>query len=126
MQVRKIDLEKDLPEISVWWVEQNWTPIPKSLLPKTGFIIDNYAAGFLYTTDSDFGVMEWIIANPNTKKEIRREALDLLIKALLEEADNKNIKAIFTSAEHKGLIERYKKHGFKITDRNMTNLVRLK
>ncbi len=125
MEVRKIDLEKDYSTLEKWWTSYEWPSIPKYLLPPTGYIVDGYSAGFLYKTDSPFCVLEWVVGNKESDRDKRAEALDLVLKSLLAEADDNGYKAIFTSCEHKGLIERYKKFNFIQTDNNMTNLVRL-
>lgn len=107
-----------------WWNKQNWQAPDRNMLPKTGLIIENICAGFLYKTDSDVALLEFIIANPESNKEERSEALDLLINNLVNIAKESGYKAIFTSLQHTKLLERYKKHGFIETDKSMTNMIK--
>jgi hypothetical protein len=115
----------DYSVISEWWKSHKWPVLPEHMLPKTGMIIDNFCAGFLYKTDSSIAWLEFIISNPSTKKEERADALDILIKGLVNRAKEDGFKTIFTSVEHPSLITKYKNNGFVIGDTNMTNLVRL-
>lgn len=107
-----------------WWSGHGWTPPSQEMLPEIGFVVDNIAAGFLYKTDSKITWLEFIIANPRSEKNERSKALDLVIEQLYSKAKELGFKAVFTSATHKGLIDRYKKHGFEVSDLEMTNLVK--
>lgn len=122
--IRPIDFSKDYEILERWWKEHNWLPVHPSLLPKTGFIVDEVCAGWLYKTDSAFALLEFVVSDKNAEKDRRDKALNILINSLLEEADKAGFKVVFTSLEHPKLIERYQKFGFKVTDKNMTNMVR--
>lgn len=123
MNIRRFEITKDYPQVADWWFEQKWPIIDTKHLPRIGFIVDGYCAGFLYQTDSAFGLLEFVIANPKTDKEERSKALDLLLETLIKQAKELNIKSLFTSLEHPKLLERYKKHGFNVSDTNMTNML---
>lgn len=123
MEVRKYE-RYEYYTLVEWWNQHNWKAPSINMLPKTGFIVENVCAGFLYKTDSEIAWLEFIISNPNSDKEERSKGLDLVINALLEEAKISGFKAVFTSVEHKKLIERYKEHGFIETDKDMTNMVK--
>lgn len=116
---------EDLAEIGSWWNKHKWGVLPPEMLPKTGFVVESYCAGFLYKTDSSIAILEFIISNPSTDKEKRAEALDLLISTLITKAKEDGHSAIFSSIQHPSLISRYKKHGFVTGDLNMTNMVRV-
>jgi hypothetical protein len=122
--VTKFEAEKHYETICSWWASHGWTPLPLGALPKTGFVVPGYAAGFLYKTDSQFAVMEWIVANPNSDKIGRRAALDAVVAALLKEAETSGYLLVQTSVEHLGLIARYETHGFVKTDTGMSNMIR--
>lgn len=114
----------DYPTLVAWWSAQNFPTIPPQFLPTTGLIIDGLCAGFLYGSDSAICWLEWVVANPEADKAERRAALDELIEALAANAASRGYKAIFTSVVHPGLLERYKQHGFVITDNGVTHLLR--
>jgi len=115
----------DYPKLIEWWKMHNWTPPAYDMLPKIGFIIDGYCAGFLYQTDSKVALLEFIIANPNSDKEKRSGCLDELINVLLSTAQEMGYTRVFSSIQHPKLIERYNKHGFLQTDTNMTNFIKV-
>ena len=115
----------DYPLISSWWNARSFPPIPPQFLPPTGFIVGDHAAGFLYSTDSGIAWMEWITTNPQSVKIDRDNALNSLIDALTVEAKRLGFSAVFTSVADSGLISRYARHGFGVTDTTMTNMVRV-
>jgi hypothetical protein len=123
MKVRRF-ISSDYNDLVNWWKAQKWTPVPEDHLPEYGLVIDGIAAGFIYRTDSKFALLEFVIANPNTTKEERSEALDLIIDDLLFIAKELGHSTVFTSLEHPKLLERYEKHGFIPTDKNVTNMIR--
>lgn len=114
--------------VSHWWREHEWPVIPLEMLSTTGFVaLVNGApicAGWLYSTDSKICWLEYLISNPHSASYDRSTALDALVDELAYTAKNMGFSAIFTSTNHKGLIERYKHHDFKVADEDMINLVR--
>lgn len=123
MEVRKFQTS-DYFELCGWWNKHNWPCIPLDHLPENGFIVEGLAAGFLYKTDSKFGLLEFVVANPDSSKEDRAQALDLVIDNTLNLAKELGFKSIFSSITHPKLIQRYQEHGFMMTDENMTNMIR--
>jgi hypothetical protein len=122
--IRPIDLSTDYEMILSWWKGHNFAELPAQMLPRTGFIADNAACGFLYSTDSGIAWMEWITTNPEASKSRKKEALGAVVNALVNEAGRLGFKVIFTSVENEKLISGYKKHGFIETDKHMTNMIR--
>lgn len=116
--------EKDYPIVCSWWKDHQWPSIPLSFLPKTGIIVDDCAAGFLYCTDSKLCWLEFVVVDKSADKQRRRDALDLLISESIEIAKESGYMVMFSSVSHAGLIQRYKNHGFDVTDQNMTNLIK--
>lgn len=102
----------DYPVLKEWWKAHEWTPVNPEMLPKTGYIIDDLCAGFLYTTDSCVGLIEWIVSNPKADKINKNIALDLLISEISREAKSRGMKILHTTTAHAALIERYKRNDF--------------
>jgi hypothetical protein len=129
MKSRKFDegMAGDYEKLTVWWQLHNWPTPPLECLPPTGFIVEHegqdIAAGFLYLTDSEMCLLEYVVGNPLCDKIVRGNALDLLISTLLAEASYQGRKFVFSSIMHPSLIERYKKHGGIATESNMTNFI---
>lgn len=123
MEIREYK-PSDYENIKEWWKGHQWTPPTQGMLPATGAIVEGYCVGFLYKTDSEFAMFEFIVSNPNTSKEERSKALDLLIDTLVVEANKQGFKYIFTTSNHERLIERLVAHDFIVSDKNVTHVVR--
>ena len=52
-------------------------------------------AGFIYYTNSDAVVVEWIISNPEYRESDRKDAITLLIQAVERVLKDQGIKYIF-------------------------------
>lgn len=123
MQARTY-IDTDYVSVAKWWLGHKWPVVEKKSLPKTGFIVDNVCAGFLYKTDSSIAWLEFIIANPRSSKEERSEGLNAVIEAAIKHASDEGFTTVFSSLQHPGLINRFKEHGFQERDNNMTNVMR--
>jgi hypothetical protein len=112
MKVRFFTSE-DYPMICKWWVDHRHDAVALECLSKTGIIVNDICAGFLFKTDSAVALMEYIVSDPQSEKEFRRESLDHLIELLVSEAKKSGFSVIFTSFESIALCERLKsKHDF--------------
>lgn len=120
---------EDYTMLEKWWTDQKWAPVPKDMLPTLGIIMTvdgkDICAGFLYTSNSPTGWMEWVIADPESDKQIRSEALNELVDNLITLATLKKCKYIVTSVLHPKLMERLETKGFIKTDQQMTNMVKV-
>lgn len=123
MQVRKFE-EQDYEVVCAWWDSHGWPRVPFTSLPFNGYLVDGTCAAFLYVTDSDLAIMEWIIGNPAVEKSVRGEALNNLIEFISKDAKNMGYKTIITMTKHSKLIDRFVSHGFMVTDENMIHLVK--
>lgn len=115
--------------VSKWWNSQQWPAIPLEMLPQTGFLAVSggkpVAACWLYKTDSHIALLEWMIGDPEAAPKLRGDAQNLLIEQATREAQELGFKALFTMSQHARLIERLRtQHGFKVTDKGMTHLIR--
>lgn len=118
----------DYPMLVGWWQGHGWPVLPPDLLPSTGLVIEQSdgkpaVAGFLYLTNSAFCVLEWIVSDPLCQKEIRGEAVNLLLSTMIKWCEELGCKAIYSSLDRPALIERYKAHGFEVGDIG-TNMIR--
>ncbi len=119
--------EKHYFEIKSWWKFHNWSCVPLNHLPKIGIVVytgDKMAcAAWLYQTDSAICIIDWVIANPEIRKQERTDCLDFLITALKDAAFSLGFGSIFTFTRHSLLISRLEKHNFKNTSDGMVNLI---
>lgn len=110
MIVRKVK-KKDLEQIRNWYLKRG-EPDQTLVLSDIGFIVDNVAAAFLYTTNSPICMFEAYITNPETNKDERKEALDLITNKLFETAKNMNFKTIISLVNNKATHQRCLDYGF--------------
>jgi hypothetical protein len=89
---------RDFPQVEAWGKEYG-TEYREHQFPKTGFIVDGVAAYFLYSTDSSCCWVENMIANKHVSKETRDEALDLIIQAILTEAEKLGFKIAYATTD---------------------------
>lgn len=125
--IRRYNHIMDYKKISEWWNKRDSDPIPSNLLPAIGYIVDECCAGWLYKTDSDFCLIEWIVSDPSSDKIERDEALDVLIDTLENEAKKQGFTVMFTSISRDKtphLEDRMKKHDFVLGDENMANYIK--
>lgn len=121
--MRRIDLNTDYETLSTWWTGYDFPVVPKECLPENGLIIDGLCAGFIYKTDSNIAIMEWIIGNKEADSGARKAALEDLIKSLTDMARSLGYKRVFSMVKHPNLIQLYKENGFLESDTNMTHFV---
>lgn len=123
----------DYTELCDWW---NWWPswdIPPTIdildNLKYGIIISynnqNVCAGFIYFTNAKgFGLLEYVVSTYKVKdKSIRKEALELLIVALLDIAKKQGVHTVFSSLQSDHLIKIYKDCGFQTGSQNTTEMI---
>jgi hypothetical protein len=127
MQIRFFRPEADYEMVSAWWKAWKWPVLPLDALPKTGVIIStqtDVCAGWLYQSDSSIAWIEFIISNPNYREPDRSLCLDTLIGTLLTLAREAGYQNVFTSTNAASLIKRHERNGFRVTDINVTHLMR--
>lgn len=119
--------EKDYPMVCEWWRRHEWPLIPLKALSEFGMIAHEdgvmLCAAWLYLMTRYWGLIEWVIVNPDAPRKARQLGLKLLLARLKEEAKVFHVEAIFSSLKSNGLIRLYEKAGFKVTDTGMSNLV---
>lgn len=122
----KIELvnEQNYEMLVEWWKGHNWGIIPYSMLPKIGFIVEDTVAGFIYSTDSEICLIEWIISDPKSEKLKRKECVDILLKTLCSTAKEMGFKIGYTYTKNKGLIENLEKNLFEKTDFDVIHFIR--
>lgn len=109
MLIRKFDLEKDYNTINEWSIARNLGPIPKELLPKIGFIVDNVACGFVIQTDTKVAYGEFLISNPTSTKEQRNVAIDSIMNRGFEKARDLGYLIFYVNVSNPVLHERFEK-----------------
>lgn len=125
---RSFDLIKDWPDVCYWWQAQDWPVIPRDHLSTMGFIGEingkKAVAAWVYTTNSAFCLLEYIVINPEIRREERKAVFDHFINDMIEYTKGLGFKTVFLTTKSEGLISRLTKHEFQTTDIGMKNLIR--
>ena len=112
--------DADWGTLCKWWESwPKWVNPPKSFLPdngKGGFIVEKegkpICAGFIYLTNSDAALLEWIVSDPEYRDKDRKDALELLITSAEEACKQLGKVHMFSIGRNKHLIETHKKLGW--------------
>ena len=125
--------EADYNTLVGWWKHYNF-PVPaQHYLPENGtcgIMLEDedgvqYAAGFVYLTNSPVAWIELIVSNPEIHdKEVRKEMISELIRTLTEMAEDNDAGWVFTSIDNKNLIERFKENGYHAGSGATTELIK--
>ena len=120
------DLNKeDWDTLTSWWnAWPNWTTPGKDFLPANGtggIMIERneecIAAGFLYKTNSNVIILEWIVSNPKYRDTDRQDAIEMLITEAEKLTKKMGYQYMFTIGRNKNLIETHRKLGWSIDDK---------
>ena len=104
---------KDFEQIKAW-ASHRGDSYNEDQFPKTGFIVDGFAAYFLYSTDSSVCWLENLISNSKTDPFIRDIALDLVIKAAFQKAEALGFKVAYAATDLFSAARRAKHHGAEV------------
>jgi hypothetical protein len=129
MNVRIFNYDTDYSEVCNWWKHHGWNPLEKTSLSKAGFIVENdngqkLVAGWVFQTDCDVYILEWIIGNPEADKEERGEAVNALITVASDVAKKLGARTLFTMTKNPSLMDKLQSHNFIKTDEEMIHFVR--
>ena len=116
--------ENDWDTLCKWWdAWPKWVNPPKSFLPDNGtggLMVEKnnkpIMAGFLYFTNSDVVLLEWIVSDPEYREKDRKQALELLITAAEGVCKNLDKKYMFSVCRNKHLINTHKKLGWRVDE----------
>ena len=116
--------ESDYEDMCSWWKWWRWPEIGKSTLPMNGMgglmvYKDEIliAAGFLYLTNSNVALIEFIVSNPNYRESDRKDALEVLIMGLEDVARSQGRDTIVSFSSNKSLINIHEKLNYTV-DKN--------
>lgn len=128
MKVRFIDLDNDYSDICSWWEQYKYPNIPKDMLSTTGFIVESdnkkLLAGWVYHTNSNVGMLEFVVGNPEFKGEIRDKAFEVFFDVVFKYTELSSIKNIISTTSHNTMPNRFEKVGFIKVNDNVSNFMR--
>ena len=123
--------EQDYSMLVDWWKWWRWSPPSKNLLPDNGtggIIIEKnnipVVAGFLYFTNSEMVLLEWIVSNPKYKESDRKDAIEMLINVSEQVCRKENKKYMFTIGRSKHLRETHEKLGWSVDTKSSYEIIK--
>ena len=117
--------EDDWDTLLSWWKAwPNWENPAKGFLPDDGtggLMIEKnnkpIVAGFLYQTNSDAVLFEWVVSDPDYREDDRKTAIELLIKEAENTCRDWGYTHMVSIGRTKSLIETHRKMGWHVDDK---------
>ena len=128
--MKAIDFEEKYYDIVChWWDQWGFPLMPLEALPENGIMIVDgetpVCCAWIYKTDSAICWIEFYVVNKRVDIFTRGKALDFLLKSCFERAKDLGFKIAFSSVDSGSIGKRLLKSGFKISDENMVNYLKV-
>ncbi len=124
LDVRAYTPDRHFELIKSWFDKRKFPAPDPDLLPPTGCVIYMgeipMCAGFLFKTDTPVAVIAHLIADPDTGKSDRSNAVDYLLITLQWAARDLGFKHVMCSSNLPQVCARFEKVGFLKGDENVT------
>jgi hypothetical protein len=130
MQDRAWDRDNDYDTLVKWWRDWEFGVVPKECLPPDGIVVEvngtPVCAGGLYIgVGTQFAFMEWIVTDKNADPRITHKCLKKCIDSIMQLADSKGMKLVYTATKEQSLHKRYTKyHNMVLTESNVKTFLR--
>lgn len=108
-------IDTDFEQVESWFKARN-IPISKDYLSQTGFIEPGKAAGWIFSTDSNWCIFECFVGNPNCTHQERKEALREIVKEMIKESKELGFKEAFGFATSQTMLQIGMENEFKIIE----------
>ena len=127
LSIRNFDPAIDYDDALRWWKHHGWAPLPVNRLPRFGMMIEDsglkIACAWIYFSTDGVGWLEWMVANPEVPLRHKHQAIQLLLKRLIREAEGLGMHSLCAALKSRGLIRLYQKCGFSVGDTGLTTVV---
>lgn len=129
MTFRFINIDRDYPKLEAWWKTRKFPPANPKFMPPTGLMVSlhgvDIVAGFLFKSDANAAIIGNIVSNPDVTWKDRLRCIDNLLIQLIELARVDGFGMVCCSTNLPRLQERFKTHGFILTDEGVANFGRV-
>jgi len=121
ISIRELNEHKDIPLMSSWWEHYNGKPLNTLLLPfgKQGLIVsvnNKIIAGvFIFKTNSPIWYCDYLIADPNYKKENRTEIITSLIDKTVETCFDQGAEGVWCTTPYDAVLSKLKELNYIIS-----------
>tara|TARA_R110001592_G_C13145990_1_gene747723 strand:+ start:333 stop:743 length:411 start_codon:yes stop_codon:yes gene_type:complete len=121
ISIRELNENKDIPLLSLWWQHYNGKPLNTLLLPfdKQGLVAvvdEKIIAGvFIFKTNSPVWYCDYLIADPNYKKENRSEIITLLIDKTVKKCFKQGAEGVWCTTPYDKVLNKLKELNYIIS-----------
>lgn len=127
--MRFVKIDEDYPKLEAWWKARKFPPANPKFMPPTGVMVSmngrDVVAGFLFKSDANAAIIGNIVSNPDAPGKDRSWCLDQLVTSLVGLAKSEGFGMVCCSTNLPRLQERFKSHGFTLTDEGVANFGRV-
>jgi len=124
--------ESDWDTLVAWWdTWPDWTAPARGFLPENGtggFMVEKNSipivAGFIYETNSDGVLFEWVVSNPDYRENDRQDAIEKLLNDVEASVKAMGYKHIFSIGRTQKLINTHKKLGWFVDDKPSHEIIK--
>jgi hypothetical protein len=116
-----------LPLLEGWFFRHGKPPHAGDarLYPSTGFLVDQCAVGFLFTTNAPLvGYLDGFVTDPAVSGRRRLRAMERVVSCLEDEAKKHGIELLFAATNVRGLVALGHRAGFASYGTGFDYLVR--
>jgi len=121
ISIRELNENKDIPLLSLWWQHYSGKPLNTLLLPfdKQGLVAvvdEKIIAGvFIFKTNSPVWYCDYLIADPNYKKENRSEIITLLIDKTVKKCFKQGAEGVWCTTPYDKVLNKLKELNYIIS-----------
>jgi len=124
MEIQEFNAETHGDMIKSWWLARG-VDFDLSILPSTGFIVDDIAAGWGYIDEEHKGGgIAWTISDKFAPPIKRGKAGTEVTRLLEEVSKGVNVKFIMASTENESLGRLYSRAGFIVAEEGKTDYIK--
>tara|TARA_B100001250_G_scaffold90761_1_gene75435 strand:- start:475 stop:939 length:465 start_codon:yes stop_codon:yes gene_type:complete len=124
--------ESDWDTLVAWWSTwPEWNAPARGFLPENGtggLMVEKngipIVAGFIYETNSDGVLFEWVVSNPDYREKDRKDAIEKLINDAETKIRGMGYKHIFSIGRNKSLMDTHKKLGWFVDSKPSHEIIK--
>lgn len=118
MIARRALMPSDYEQVKIWAHARGLNMLDADCFPVLGRIVDGYAAGWIYRTDSRLGYIDNLISNPDADAAETDRAIDCVAKALMCDAQEYGVKQLQAMTFIPGISARAKALGWSVGEKS--------